>query len=75
MSSTGAGLDASLASANCVGLVSNLRQDGAMATQFAAIGERLRAYRIGRGLAADQVAEQLGVSRAAVYRIEAGEVV
>lgn len=46
-----------------------------MATQFAAIGERLRAYRIGRGLAADQVAEQLGVSRAAVYRIEAGEVV
>ena len=46
-----------------------------MATQFTAIGERLRAYRIGRGLAADLVAEQLGVSRAAVYRIEAGEVV
>jgi transcriptional regulator with XRE-family HTH domain len=30
---------------------------------------------MGRGLAAEQVAERLGVSRAAVYRIEAGEVV
>jgi transcriptional regulator with XRE-family HTH domain len=43
--------------------------------RFAEIGERLRAYRMGRGLSADLVAEQLGVSRAAVYRIEAGEVV
>ena len=43
--------------------------------RFAEIGERLRAYRMGRGLAAEQVAERLGVSRAAVYRIEAGEVV
>ena len=39
------------------------------------IGNRLRAYRIGKGLAAEQVAEMLGVSRAAVYRIEAGEVI
>ena len=39
------------------------------------IGNRLRAYRIGKGLAAAQVAEMLGVSRAAVYRIEAGEVI
>jgi transcriptional regulator with XRE-family HTH domain len=46
-----------------------------IADRFAEIGERLRSYRTGRGLAADQVAEQLGVSRAAVYRIEAGEVV
>jgi transcriptional regulator with XRE-family HTH domain len=46
-----------------------------MANRFAEIGERLRAYRMGRGLAAEQVAERLGVSRAAVYRIEAGEVV
>ena len=43
--------------------------------RFAEIGERLRAYRMGRGLSAEQVAERLGVSRAAVYRIEAGEVV
>jgi len=46
-----------------------------MANRFAEIGERLRAYRMGRGLAAEQVAERLGVSRAAVYRIEAGDVV
>ncbi|ACA17420.1 transcriptional regulator, XRE family [Methylobacterium sp. 4-46] len=39
------------------------------------IGNRLRAYRIGQGLSAEQVAERLGVSRAAVYRIEGGEVV
>jgi transcriptional regulator with XRE-family HTH domain len=43
--------------------------------RFAEIGERLRAYRMDRGLTAEQVAERLGVSRAAVYRIEAGEVV
>lgn len=46
-----------------------------IANRFAEIGERLRAYRMGRRLAAEQVAERLGVSRAAVYRIEAGEVV
>lgn len=45
------------------------------ANRSAEIGERLRAYRIARGLAAEQVAERLGVSRAAVYRIEAGEIV
>jgi transcriptional regulator with XRE-family HTH domain len=47
----------------------------ATSNRFIEIGERLRAYRMGRGLAAEQVAERLGVSRAAVYRIEAGEVV
>jgi transcriptional regulator with XRE-family HTH domain len=43
--------------------------------RFKQIGERLRAYRLGSGLTADQLASELGVSRAAVYRIEAGEVV
>src|SRR5579864_9581079 len=62
-------------------LVSNMRRNqteakmSATSNRFAEIGERLRAYRMGRGLAAEQVAERLGVSRAAVYRIEAGEVV
>jgi transcriptional regulator with XRE-family HTH domain len=46
-----------------------------MPNRFAEIGDRLRAYRMGRGLAAEQVAESLGVSRAAVYRIEAGDIV
>ena len=43
--------------------------------RFKQIGERLRAYRLGSGMTADQLAAKLGVSRAAVYRIEAGEVV
>ena len=42
---------------------------------FEAIGERLRAHRMGRRLTADQVAEKLGISRAAVYRLERGEIV
>lgn len=42
---------------------------------YSAIGERLRAYRIGRQLSANQIAKQLGISRAAVYRLERGIVV
>lgn len=43
--------------------------------RFDEIGERLKAYRLGRGLLAEDVAERLGISRAAVYRIESGGVV
>ncbi|MCS5880047.1 helix-turn-helix domain-containing protein [Klebsiella variicola subsp. variicola] len=39
---------------------------------YVAIGERLKAYRIGASLQAEDVAEQLGVSRAVIYRIERG---
>jgi transcriptional regulator with XRE-family HTH domain len=39
------------------------------------IGRRLRAHRVGRGQTADDVARRLGISRAAVYRIENGDVV
>jgi transcriptional regulator with XRE-family HTH domain len=46
-----------------------------MDARYIEIGERLRAYRLGKGLNADQIAEKLGISRAAVYRIEAGDVV
>lgn len=42
---------------------------------FHEIGQRLKAYRLGRGFTAEEVAEALGVSRAVVYRIEAGGVV
>jgi transcriptional regulator with XRE-family HTH domain len=42
---------------------------------FEAIGQRLRAYRVGASLRAEEVAEQLGVSRAAVYRMEKGDIV
>jgi transcriptional regulator with XRE-family HTH domain len=42
---------------------------------FYALGERLRAYRIGASMTAEQVAESLDISRAAVYRMEKGEIV
>jgi transcriptional regulator with XRE-family HTH domain len=42
---------------------------------FPALGERLRAYRIGASMTAEQVAENLNISRAAVYRMEKGEIV
>lgn len=38
------------------------------------IGERLHAYRIGRGMSPDDLAAQLGISRAALYRAEKGEI-
>ena len=43
-----------------------------MAVQYEQIAERLRAYRIGKGLSTDEMAAQLGVSRAAIYRLEKG---
>lgn len=42
---------------------------------FREVGQRLKAYRMGRGLQAEEVAGSLGVSRAALYRIEAGEII
>jgi transcriptional regulator with XRE-family HTH domain len=46
-----------------------------MAIKFDDIGKRLRAYRFGKNLTAAEVAERVGVSRAAVYRLEKGELV
>lgn len=43
-----------------------------MAVQYEQIAERLRAYRIGKGLSTEEMAAQLGVSRAAIYRLEKG---
>jgi transcriptional regulator with XRE-family HTH domain len=42
---------------------------------YQVLGDRLRAYRIGASLLAEDVAERLGVSRAVVYRMEKGEIV
>ena len=42
---------------------------------YCAIGQRLRAYRIAASLRAEEVAESLRISRAAVYRLEKGEIV
>jgi transcriptional regulator with XRE-family HTH domain len=41
---------------------------------FGDIGARLRAYRLGKGLTPDDLAERLGISRAALYRAEKGEI-
>ncbi len=41
---------------------------------FSDIGARLRAYRLGKGLTPDALAKKLGVSRAALYRAEKGEI-
>ncbi|MDF7667591.1 helix-turn-helix transcriptional regulator [Orbaceae bacterium ESL0727] len=42
---------------------------------YYAIGQRLRAYRIAASLRAEDVASHLSISRAAVYRLEKGEIV
>lgn len=42
---------------------------------FTSLGNRLRAYRVGASLQAEDVAARLGVSRAVVYRMEKGEII
>jgi len=42
--------------------------------RFRDIGARLRAYRLGKGLTPDALAQKLGISRAALYRAEKGEI-
>src|SRR5438309_6749610 len=44
-----------------------------MAIRFDDIGNRLKAFRLGSGLSADEIAKRLGISRAALYRFERGE--
>jgi len=44
-----------------------------MALRFDDIGNRLKAFRLGSGLSADEIAKRLGISRAALYRFEKGE--
>lgn len=51
------------------------RSTPAKTLDFGDIGARLRAYRIGAGLRAEQIAAVLDISRAAVYRMEKGEIV
>jgi len=46
-----------------------------MTMRFTEIGQQLRAYRLESGLRAEEIAARLGVSRAALYRYEKGEVI
>lgn len=42
--------------------------------RFDDIGDRLKAFRLGSGLTADEIAKRIGISRTALYRFEKGEV-
>ena len=42
--------------------------------RFDDIGHRLKAFRLGSGLSAEEIARKLGISRTALYRFEKGEV-
>ena len=44
-----------------------------MTLRFDDIGNRLKAFRLGSGLSADEIAGRLGISRTALYRFEKGE--
>src|ERR1700752_1619680 len=45
-----------------------------MPPRFDDIGHRLKAFRLGSGLSAEEIAQKLGISRTALYRFEKGEV-
>jgi transcriptional regulator with XRE-family HTH domain len=44
-----------------------------MAFRYDEIGQRLKAYRLGSGLSAEELAKKIGISRTALYRFEQGE--
>lgn len=46
-----------------------------MTLRYDEIGQRLRAFRLGAGLSAEETAKKIGISRTAVYRFEKGDVV
>ena len=46
----------------------------ALPIRLSDIGARLRAFRMGRGLSPEAAAERLGISRAALYRAEKGQI-
>jgi len=46
-----------------------------MTLRYDEIGMRLRAFRLGAGLTVEETASKIGISRAAMYRFEKGEVV
>jgi len=45
-----------------------------MPLRFDDIGNRLKAFRLGSGLSAEEIAQKLNISRTALYRFEKGEV-
>lgn len=50
-----------------------LNASGSMRAPYQEIANRLKAFRMGSGMSADEVARRLGISRTALYRFEKGE--
>ena len=48
--------------------------DDELPIRLSDVGARLRAFRMGRGLTPEAVADRLGISRAALYRAEKGQI-
>jgi transcriptional regulator with XRE-family HTH domain len=46
-----------------------------LAVRYDDIGNRLKAFRLGSGLSAEEIAKRAGISRTALYRFEKGELV
>ncbi|MYZ48192.1 helix-turn-helix domain-containing protein [Propylenella binzhouense] len=46
-----------------------------MGFRYDEIGDRLKAFRLGSALSADEIARRIGISRTALYRLEKGELV
>lgn len=44
-----------------------------MSLHYDEIGQRLKAFRLGSGLTAEEIAQRMGISRTALYRFEKGE--
>jgi transcriptional regulator with XRE-family HTH domain len=44
-----------------------------MTLRYDEIGQRLKAFRLGSGLTAEEIAQRMGISRTALYRFEKGE--
>ncbi|OWT77617.1 transcriptional regulator [Achromobacter sp. HZ28] len=45
-----------------------------MDMRYEEIGQRVKAFRLASGLSADEVAQKIGISRTALYRVEKGEI-
>lgn len=54
--------------------VFRVKGDIAMRWRYEDIGQRVKAFRLASGLSADEVAQKIGISRTALYRVEKGEI-
>ncbi len=50
-------------------------QEWVLTVHYRDIADRLRAFRLGSGLSAEEIARRAGISRTALYRLEKGELV